>query len=77
MGKDFIPKYSFRDYMSGVRITMSQYKHLFYPDEIITQYLEHFKTCFEYNINTIMALINLEKVMNGEEVKYWFIKSVK
>lgn len=69
--------YTFNDYMKGVESQIDSIRYFSFLKDKIQDNIEHFRMCYDMNINTIYAIIGLESIVKGLSFNYNRIRRVR
>lgn len=69
--------YTFNDYIKGVESQIDSIRYFSFLKDSIQDNIEHFRKCYDMNINTICAIIGLENIVKGIRFNYNRIRRVR
>lgn len=62
--------YTFKDYMNGIESQIDSIRYFSFLKDNIQDNIEHFRKCYDMNINTVSAIIGLENIVKGISFNY-------
>lgn len=70
-------KYKFKDYMTEINDFCDKQRYYYPLKQHIEYHLDHFQRCYDMNINSVWAMMGLERILKGEEFNYDKVKRVR